>query len=196
MEDGNKDEEMHEPKGVKEAEPENLVITESAKKGIETEKGLELDIKMNEGPAASSGLTAEHRQGGRESQERAQEVDEWEDFAGQLKKRAKVTGSDMEVGKVGINEDEPYWEIIGKDTKDRVIEDVKEKMIAEVEVEWGESDDVEVEGSGVTEFMNEHLDPENVREARAEEVGYIAKEKPWREVDIQECWDRTGRAPM
>ena len=100
-EDGNKDEEMHEPKGVKEAEPENLVITESAKKGIETEKGLELDIKMNEGPAASSGLTAEQRQEGRESQENAQEVDEWEDFAGQLKKRARVRESEMEVGKVG-----------------------------------------------------------------------------------------------
>ena len=66
-------------------------------------------------------------------------------------------------------------------------------MIAEVEVEWDESDDVEAE---VTEFINEHLDPEKVREARAEEVGYMTKKKLWREVDIQECWDRTGRAPV
>ena len=121
---------MHEPKGVKKADPENLpesLDMESAKRGIEDEKGLEgeVDIKMNEGPAASSGLTAEPRQGGRESQERAQEVDEWEDFAGQLEKRAKVRGSDMEVGKVGINEDELCWgEIIGKDTEDRMIEDI------------------------------------------------------------------------
>ncbi len=55
----------------------------------------------------------------------------------------------MEVGKVGINEDDLYWdEIIGKDTEDRMIEDITEKMIPEVEVEWGESDDVEVEVSG------------------------------------------------
>ena len=46
-----------------------------------------------------------------------------------------------------------------------MIEDIKEKMIAEVEVELGESDDIEVEGSGVTEFVNEQLDPEKVREA-------------------------------
>ena len=93
----------------------------------------------------------------------------------------------MEVGKVGINEDEPCWEeTIGKDTEDRMIEDIKEKMIAEVEVEWGESDDVEVEGSGDTEFMNERLDPEKVREARAEEMGYMTKKKLWREVEIQE----------
>jgi hypothetical protein len=199
--DGNRDEEMHEPKGVKEAEPENLpepMDMESAKKGIEDEKGLgEVDSKMNEGPAASSGFTAEQRQGGRESQERAQEVDEWEDSAGQLKKRAKVRASDMEVGKVGINEDELNWEeIIGMDTEGRMIEVVKEKMIAEVEVERGASDDVEVEGSGVTKFMSEHLDPEKVREARAEEVGHMTKKKLWREVDIQESWDRTGRAPI
>ncbi len=84
----------------------------------------------------------------------------------------------MDVGKVGISEDELYWEeIIGKEAEDRMIEDIKEKMIAEVEVEWDESDDVDVEGSGVTEFMVERLDPENVREARAEEVGYMTKTK-------------------
>ena len=77
-----------------------------------------------------------------------------------------------------------------------MIEDVEEKMIAEVEVELGESDDIEVEGSWVTEFVKEQLDPEKVREARAEEVGYMIKKKLRREVGVQECWDRTGRAPI
>ena len=63
---------------------------------------------MNESPAASSGLTAEQRQEGRESQERGQEADEREDLAGRLKKRAKVRSSDMEVGKVGVYEGELY----------------------------------------------------------------------------------------
>ncbi len=44
-------------------------------------------------------------------------------------------------------------------------------MIAEVEAEWDESENFEVEGSGVTEAVDEHLDPEKVQEARAEELG-------------------------
>ena len=95
-EDENKDEEMHEQKGVKEADPETLpepVAMESAKKGMENEKGLEgeIDVKMHEDPAASSGLTTKQRQEGRESQERGPggDGDEWEDLAEQLKKRAE-----------------------------------------------------------------------------------------------------------
>ncbi len=45
----------------------------------------------------------------------------------------------MEVGEVGINEGELCWEeIIGMGMENRMIEDI----------EWGDSDGVEVEGSG------------------------------------------------
>ncbi len=40
------------------------------------------------------------------------------------------------------------------------------------------------------------LDIMKVREARAEEIEFMKSRSIWREVPIQECWDKTGRAPV
>lgn len=40
------------------------------------------------------------------------------------------------------------------------------------------------------------LDLSKVKEARSEEVEYMKNREIWREVPLQECWDRTGRAPV
>jgi hypothetical protein len=40
------------------------------------------------------------------------------------------------------------------------------------------------------------LDIGKVREARAEEVEYMKSKGIWREVPIQECWDKSGKAPV
>jgi hypothetical protein len=40
------------------------------------------------------------------------------------------------------------------------------------------------------------LDLSKVKEARSEEVEYMKSREIWREVPLQECWDRTGRAPV
>jgi hypothetical protein len=40
------------------------------------------------------------------------------------------------------------------------------------------------------------LDAANVKEARKEEIQYMITKGIWEEVSVQECWDRTGKAPV
>ena len=40
------------------------------------------------------------------------------------------------------------------------------------------------------------LDPEKVREARKEELGYFHRYEVYEKVPTRECWERTGKAPI
>ena len=59
-----------------------------------------------------------------------------------------------------------------------------------------EMDEVHAGGWAWDDVKNKPLDVGKVREARLEEVGYMIRKGIWKEVDIQECWDRTGREPV
>ena len=40
------------------------------------------------------------------------------------------------------------------------------------------------------------LDLKTVREGRREEVGYMKQRSIWSEVDVRECWTKTGKKPV
>ena len=46
------------------------------------------------------------------------------------------------------------------------------------------------------DVRGEVLDLEKVREARAEEVGFMQSKGIWREVPVEEAWSVTGKGPV
>jgi hypothetical protein len=86
-------------------------------------------------------------------------------------------------------------------TEDRDMEmkvsQVKEeidKWVCEIEVAMQEQDvenEVEEEIKGDAE-----LSPEEVGEARGEEMEFLVDRKIWVEKSVQECWEKTGKAPV
>ena len=40
------------------------------------------------------------------------------------------------------------------------------------------------------------LDPEKVKEARTEELGYFRRYEVYKKVPTKECWEKTGKAPI
>ena len=40
------------------------------------------------------------------------------------------------------------------------------------------------------------LDPEKVKEARKEELGYFRRYEVYKKVPTKECWEKTGKAPI
>ena len=46
------------------------------------------------------------------------------------------------------------------------------------------------------DVKDKQLDIMKVREARLEEVNYKVGKGIWEEVDVVECWDKTGKDPV
>ncbi len=76
-------------------------------------------------------------------------------------------------------------------------------MVAKINVDMDGSDDTEglahnmndmelLSGCAWDAVKNKQLDVEKEREARAKEVGYVIRKGIWEEVDITECWSKTG----
>ena len=90
-------------------------------------------------------------------------------------------------------DEEEYWEeVIDKDDEDKMVADIE----AGAEEEFGiESEDM-IGGWAWDDVRDKQLDVEKVREARSEEVGYMIGKGIWKVVDIMECWEKTGKAPV
>ena len=52
------------------------------------------------------------------------------------------------------------------------------------------------EGKHWDEVTGKQLDSAGVRKARLEEIGHVHNVKMYTKVPIQQCWDRTGKAPI
>ena len=81
------------------------------------------------------------------------------------------------------------------DTNDVEVLDLVGKWIAEVQAEMLEDE----EGDLATAWDDVHggdLPIEAVRDARAEEVGYMEQRQIWSVVPITECWKRTDKGPV
>ena len=77
---------------------------------------------------------------------------------------------------------------------------MEDKMILQVKAEMNEvnlGDPSElVKGWAWDDVKNKQLDISRVREARFEEVDYMIRKGVWKEVDVTECWNKTGRDPV
>ena len=216
-EDEKTDEAMLEQKVVKDSKVEGLPKETSEgteMKDIGDQKGLngEIDVEMKGDPAASSGLTeAQRREGqgpqsgassGAEVQQEKRDGDEldgsWDEFAERLKKRQR-SAQDMELGMVGkIPEDAVWEELVDADLECKMIQEIRVQatgVFGDVLVEEYIEGEV-VDGWAWDDVKDQALDVKKVRAARQEEIQYMMKKGVWKEVDIQECWDRTGKAPV
>ena len=182
---------------------------EDAKRPVVTLSRPEEEAAALSSGAASSGLPndcrreddvempSQERGGGQEKRERS-----WEELADNVKRRTQgvkesteAAQENMDVAKVEKLLEEQSWEeVVDANTEDQMIAEI-EMHGADDELEE-EMDEVHAGGWAWDDVKNKPLDVGKVREARLEEVGYMIRKGIWKEVDIQECWDRTGREPV
>ena len=105
----------------------------------------------------------------------------------------------VRIQEMGVGED---WDEC--DDRDRKGSDVDmmiariENWIAEIREEIEEAEGVE--GAEVEKVWDDvkggMMNMNDVRRAREEEIGYMKSRGIWREVDVEECWRVTGKAPI
>ena len=54
----------------------------------------------------------------------------------------------------------------------------------------------EDEAQAFDDTTGEELDLEDVKQARADEMGEVYKHEVYTKVPTQQCWERTGKAPI
>ena len=110
----------------------------------------------------------------------------------------------MQLSQVGkIAEDAVWEELVDANLECKIIQEIRAQAVGkfgdvlveeyiERECQNGEA----MDGWAWDDVKDQALDVKKVRAARQEEIQYMMKKGVWREVDIQECWDRTGKAPV
>ena len=92
--------------------------------------------------------------------------------------------------------------MVDKETEDRMIQWVEKSGVEVEKVEWeldllGEEEfDEELTNWAWDDVKGEPLDLQKVVEARMEEVEYMIKKNVWKEVSVDECWNKTGKEPV
>ena len=110
-----------------------------------------------------------------------------------IKRRAGERMSSMDVSVVEKFMENRNWEeVIDKDTEDKMIVDIE----AWTEENFGIEGEDHGEGWAWDDVRDKQLDVKKVREARSEEVNYMINKGIWKVVDVKECWDKTGKAPV
>ena len=102
-----------------------------------------------------------------------------------------------------IPEDAVWEELVDVELEHKMIQKIRAQAVGNAEdalaqdYNEGECQDLDAMCAWAwDDVKNQRLDVKKVRAARHEEIQYMLKKGIWREVDIQECWDRTGRAPV
>ena len=118
---------------------------------------------------------------------------------------AEKRKSDLSEGEVKEENEPPKKELKVEETQGtkrgpEEMEEAEKMEIEEVETndedgEVNEWDDKWIEGEYVDQKTGQQLDPALARAARLEEIEFMKKIGLYEEVPIEECWEKTGKAP-
>ena len=86
---------------------------------------------------------------------------------------------------------------VDESVEEEIVEDWICQIEDKLEKETLGEEDIDFSETAWDDVNGEELDPKQVKVARKEEIGYMEKtRKIWSLKPIDECWEKTGKAPV